>query len=119
MVGAMMGNKKDDDDDDDDDAEFHVIEDVSTHVHEMIIRMAASGDTDSVNTVRLTYDLRELRHKEMMSGRAHADMKELAQKLSMPEVQWVQCWVWCWVRCWCKCRDSAGVQCSGMATRLG
>ena len=66
MVGAMMGNqeahKREEDDSDIDDGENFQGNSgrVSGKMSDMLVRMASSGDTESIETVRMTYELREL-----------------------------------------------------------
>ena len=79
--------------DEDEDVEEAVDIDVLTSPSNFLVRMASAGDKESIKTVQLMYELRELRNFGRVSGRAQQDLTALAQKLEMTLLEAHTCWI--------------------------
>ena len=52
-----------------------------TRCSELLVRNASSGDTEATTDIQMMYELRELRNNKKVSGRADADLAELAKQV--------------------------------------
>ena len=82
IIGAITANQDDSDDSDDDEIEEPLADyDNLTWCTDLEVRIASSGDTQTILDVLTKYELREIRNNKKFSGRATADFTLLAKQV--------------------------------------
>ena len=80
-------DENDNADEDGDGEEIELSDDLGTDFNrvtrcsELLVRNASSGDTEATTDIQMMYELRELRNNKKVSGRADADLAELAKQV--------------------------------------